>query len=477
MPFPSETATTILTAAAVVLDAVAIVRAVSRDHGVERTLAWVFAILALPLVGALAYLALASPSVTRTTARKTSSAASARAALERSLGPAEVLSDEAESLFELATRATGLPPTGGNAVTFLAENERAFQRIEGALPAARERIWAEYYIVRNDATGRQFLELLTEKAREGLDVRFMYDAVGSIRLDAERLRALERAGGRAVTFLPLNPLRRHWSVHLRNHRKLVLVDDELAFTGGMNIGDEYSGRSRKGAARHFRDTHLEIRGPAVRSFTQVFAEDWSFATDELLAVAPAPDAGPPGSEAVVAALPSGPDQPHNASWLVYFSAIAAARRRVYLTSPYFVPDEPLESALTSAALRGVDVRVLIPKHSDVWLAGAASRSYCPALTAAGVRVFLYEPAMLHAKTLLVDDDLCVVGSANLDIRSFRLNFELGALLRDDAFAREVEARFVEDQAASVEWDPATAASRPFLARLADSAARLLSPLL
>ncbi len=462
--------------ALILLDAFAIVRAISRDHGVDRTLAWIFAILALPGVGALAYLALASPSVSRTSSRKSRSAAAARTALARDLRHEVLVPAKDQALFALATRVTGHLPTTGNRVELLAENEAAFERIEEVLGRARRRIWAEFYIVRNDLTGRHFLELLAERARAGVEVRFIYDAVGSLRISSDRLQAIRDAGGEVVSFLPMNPLRRRWAVHLRNHRKLIVVDDSIAFTGGMNVGDEYSGRGRRRGLQRFHDTHLEIEGPAAGSLGSTFAEDWAFATEQPLAAEfePQPVAG---GSALVAALPSGPDQAFNAIQVTYTTAIARANERVYLCSPYFVPDASLQHALATAALRGVDVRVMIPERCDVRLIDAVARSYCRALLPAGVRVFRYLPAMLHAKTLLVDDDLGLVGSANADIRSFQLNFELGALVCDRDFALDLERSFASDLEQSREWTQADADRLTPLRRLLDSAARLLSPLL
>ena len=461
---------------AVALDVFTVVRAVSRDHGVERTLAWIFAILALPVVGALLYLALASPSVKRIQRRRAERTLAVRAPL--GCLDQDAITPAAGPLFTLAYRLTGIGPTIGNHVRFLVQNKRAFERIEQAIAGARREVLAEYYIVRNDATGRRFLDLLTAKAAEGVDVRLIYDGVGSLGLDAERLEALRQAGGRVVEFLPPNPLRRRWAVHLRNHRKLVLVDGEIAFTGGMNIGDEYSGRSRRGQAKHFRDTHLELRGPAVAGFLQVFREDWSFAADEVLPEEPQGEDGDLAQgTAWASALPSGPDQEFNATWYLFHAALGIARERIYLTSPYFIPDATIERALIGAALRGVDVRVLLPQTCDVWLAGAAARSYFEALLRGGVRLYLYQPSMLHAKTLLVDHDVCLVGSANADIRSFRLNFEVGALVRDADFVAEAGRQFEQDLESSRELTLDEVLSRSRLTRLLDSAARLLSPLL
>jgi cardiolipin synthase len=501
------------------IDLIVIVRAVSRGHGVENTLAWVMAILALPLVGALAYLTLASPSIKRTTRRKrlrnqplrsaassrdwtTAGGASASRGRVHNLCPP----DSAEAaVLQMASTLTGLDAWRGNEVTLLVDAEDAASQMAATLRSAQRSIWAEFYIIKKDATGARFLEILAEQARKGLEVRLLYDRLGSLGIDAERLEALRAAGGRVETFLPLNPLRQRYAINLRNHRKLIVVDGEVGFTGGMNVGDEYSGRigsritrqvkgqlqrsfgsgpppvkreteTGAGPADTFRDTHLKLCGPAVADLAQIFAEDWSFATDEELTLPPPPAPRGPESE-VVAVVPSGPDQEHNASGMVYFSGVATARKRVWLTSAYFVPDHAMVVALISAALRGVDVRVLVPQRSDVGLVDAAARSNFLVLLRGGVRVFQYQPAVLHAKTMVVDGTWGMVGSANVDIRSFRLNFELGALVLGPRFAERMEARFKRDLEQSREVRAQELEERTFLERLRDGGARLLSPLL
>ncbi|HUT52888.1 MAG TPA: cardiolipin synthase [bacterium] len=460
------------------LSAYALFRAVSRRHGVEATLAWVFAIVALPVVGAVSYLLLSSPGIRRTTRRKRISARTLRKTLSRPGHAAPGLSVDAleGSLLQLAVSLTGLMPTAGNRVELLADNKDAVAKMRAAVTSARHSVWSEYYIIQNDETGHHFLEDLTERARAGVEVRLLYDALGSMGLDAARLKALKSAGGKVEAFLPINPLRRRWSVHLRNHRKMIVVDGKIGFTGGMNVGDEYSGSSRRKGAQVFHDTHLMLRGPAVGGLAQTFVEDWLFATDEQLPPPPHPSAEADDAS-IVAVVPSGPDQEHNANALVFFAGIASARNKVFLTSPYFIPDQAIFQALISAAMRGVDVRVLVPRKGDIALVGAAARSYFLSLVRGGVRVFEYLPSMLHAKTLMVDDRWGIVGSANLDIRSFRLNFELGALVLDPVFARELEARFHHDLAASAEVTKEALGSRGRLVKLKDSFARLLSPLM
>ena len=463
------------------VDAYAIARAIVRHHGVGTTLAWIFAILAFPLIGAVTYFMVAVPRVRRTARRKRVKAAEIRAALRVGAAPGSAAGGgEGEgartALLRLTTNLTGFPPSGGNALELLTDDDHAFERIEAALSRARCSVWAEYYIVSNDRTGRGFLDLLARKAAEGVEVRFLYDGVGSLGLDPGRLRAIQKAGGRCEVFFPLNPLRRRWSFNLRNHRKVIVVDGALGFTGGMNIGDKYSGRSRRLGARHFRDSHLELRGPAVGDLARIFAEDWHFATGEELAPAGRP-ARVDGADSVVAVLPSGPDQELNASSMVYFSGVATARERVWLTSPYFIPDEPLVRALIGSVLRGVDVRLLVPARSDVPIAAMAGRSYYEQLVRGGVRLYRFQPSMLHAKAMVVDGEWGMVGSANVDLRSFNLNFEMSAVVVDAAFARKLEARFLDALEHSVELEAAAFEKYGLLARLRDGAVRLLSPLL
>lgn len=480
--------TQILALVVVVADVLALVHAVTRHLGVTSTLAWIFFILFLPGIGPLAYFLLASPRIRTTRRRKRLAGEAVRTAIRRNLGheplPAEIdaSSPLARSVLFLGTRLTGLPPRAGNRVELLLENEGAFRSKAAAIRGATRSVWAEYYIVEDDATGRAFLADLAERALAGCDVRLLYDAVGSSDIPDEGLEALRAAGGKTASFLPLNPLRRRWSAHLRNHRKLLVVDEEIAFTGGMNVGDEYARGSRLAGGsggplrnRPWRDAHLRVEGPAVFDLATVFAEDWSFATGDRLVPGriPMPVAG--GS--VVAVLPSGPDQMANANAHVYFSALSGALERCWLTTPYFVPDEPTARALANAAFRGIDVRVLVPAESDVPVARAAGQFFYGPLLRAGVRIFEYEPAVLHAKTVVVDGSWALVGSANFDFRSFALNFELGAVVYDRAFAALLEERFTRDLADSREVTLAAVERRGFAQRARIGLARLLAPLL
>lgn len=482
--------TEILALAVLALDVAALAHAVTRHLGVASTLAWIFFILFLPGAGAVAYFLLASPRIRTTRRRRRLAGEAVRAAIRRSLGreplPVEVehASPLARSVLFLGTRLTGLPPRAGNRVELLLDNERAFRAKAEAVRGAERTVWAEYYTVEDDATGRAFLADLAERARAGCDVRLLHDAVGSSGIPEKGLEALRAAGGKSEAFLPVNPLRKRWSTHLRNHRKLLVVDERIGFTGGMNVGDEYAlgnpvatGPVKRGHDRPWRDAHLRIEGPAVFDLATVFAEDWTFASGERLVPSSVPLPTPGGS--VVAVLPSGPDQAANANAnaQTYFAALSGALERCWLTTPYFVPDEPTVAALCNAAYRGIDVRVLVPAESDVPVARAAGGFFYGTLLRSGVRIFEYLPAVLHAKTVVVDGSWALIGSANLDFRSFTLNFELGALVFDRPFASLLEARFVGDLADSREVTLASVGRRGFLERTQLGLARLLAPLL
>jgi cardiolipin synthase len=455
--------------AAIVLSVLAASRALSRPHGVAATYGWLLAIFALPWVGALMYFAVASPYLPRTRARrrrKTMVPAPADA-----LGPPP----DPDGLFRLCETLTGLPPTTGNRITWLGSGAPAFEQLEDAIAHARHSIRAEYYIIQDDETGGRFLDLLTERAQAGVQVHLLYDALGSARLDSDRLAQLINAGGEVSSFLPLNPLRRRWSVHLRNHRKLVIIDGARAFTGGMNVGDEYAGR--RTAPERFHDALVAIEGPLLEELGHVFIEDWAYATETVLKPGPLQTPLPEGCAAAV--IQSGPDQRTNAHHYGFFALITSARHRLWLTSPYFVPDALTLKALIAAALRGVDVRIIVPTRAkmDVPLVGWATRATFAPLVEAGVQIFEYAPSMLHAKTLLVDDATCLVGSANLDVRSMRLNFEMSVLAIDTRLAIAMAQRFEADLERSTPITATDLATHGRLRRLGYRLARLLSPLM
>jgi cardiolipin synthase len=275
--------------------------------------------------------------------------------------------------------------------------------------------------------------------------------------------------------MPVLPLRPHWRPTLRNHRKILVVDGHVGFTGGLNIGDEYRGRKKKFAP--WRDTHVRLEGTAPLRLQEIFLEDWLFATDEDIADAAYFPETPEAANDLVQVLESGPDQDHGTIHAVFFTAISQARRSVYITTPYFVPDLAVLMALKTAAWRGVDVRVLVPGKSDLPLVRLAGRSYYRELLEAGVKIYEHRPGMLHAKTMVVDGAWSTIGSSNMDIRSFRLNFEANVLVFGEAAGKRMEEIFLDDIARAKLVSLEAVRHRPARARFLEAVARVLSPAL
>jgi cardiolipin synthase len=380
-----------------------------------------------------------------------------------------------DDLGRLAQRFGAYPVTSGNHITLYHEGRPAFDAMFQAIQSAREHIHVETFILQPDETGRRCLAALTEKARQGVEVRLLYDAMGSRRLSRRLLQPLRSAGGKCSVFLPINPFRRRIQVNMRNHRKILVVDGRVAFTGGLNIGDEYL--SKDARFGFWRDTHLRVEGPAADGLQQVFVEDWDFAAGENLQdpkYFPTPQADGP---VLAQVIESGPDREFKGIREVYFAAALRARKRLWIASPYFVPDAGLLDALCLAGYMGVDVRLLGLFHPDKWIPYFAARYYWEDVLNAGVKVYQYTKGMMHAKVVMVDGEWASVGTANLDNRSLYLNFEVNCLLYSaDAVAR-LEEQFRTDLTTAIRLERHVYGRRPFAARLIDNTCRLLSPIL
>lgn len=367
--------------------------------------------------------------------------------------------------------------TRGNEAEILQDGAAFYPRLMADIEAAQRSIHLQYFIWGADAFTERLKDLLIAKARQGVEVRLLYDPLGSLLyLRPGYMRAL-RAGG--VEVRPTSPLWRLHTISYRNHRKITVVDGRVGYVGGMNIGEEHL--SGGAGFSSWRDTQLRLAGEAARLLQFVFAIDWRNAGGEdLLEERHFP---PLGNEAAadgapVQILTSGPDSQWAAIHQLYFAMIAGAQRRVFLQTPYFIPDASVAEALASAALSGVDVRVMVSARpsGNPWPDWAA-RTYFLEAARAGVRIFLYEKGYLHAKTISVDSEVCSIGSANVDIRSFTLNYEINAVLYSRRLATALEQDFERDLAHCVEFDPDEYRRRSLAVRLRDSTARLLSPLL
>ncbi|RPE80131.1 cardiolipin synthase [Vulcaniibacterium tengchongense] len=432
------------------------------------TLSWLISLAALPYLGFLIYYFFGPQRITRQRLRRTR----ARAALPP---PPEGLdpSPDAIELARLAQATTGLPPSTATDVRLLVDGAAKYRALLEAIAQAREHVHLEYYIFLPDRTGTALRDALIERARAGVQVRLLLDAVGSGRTRERFLRPLRDAGAEVAWFHPMK-LRWFWRrpwLNLRTHRKIVVIDGRIGFTGGINVTDDQDERLREDA---FRDLHLRLEGDVVRELELVFLEDWAYATGEppLRLHRPAPQPGPIAAQVLV----SGPDSSWEAIHRLQVGAIHAARRRVWLVTPYFVPGEAARMALTSAALGGLDVRLLVPRRCDSRVVTYAARSYFDELLQAGVKIHEYGPRMLHSKALLCDDDLAILGSANFDHRSFRLNFEVSVLFRDAGVAAQL-AQLIQHECSMAPRVRPDRAQPLWRSRLPEALARLVSPLL
>ncbi|MBB3225978.1 cardiolipin synthase [Luteibacter sp. Sphag1AF] len=360
---------------------------------------------------------------------------------------------------------------GGHGLTLLIDGEAAFASMLQAIGEAERYILLQFFIIHDDELGRRLQAALLERAAAGVRICVLYDSIGSHDLPRHYVTAL-RDGGVTVHPFATRRWRNRFQLNFRNHRKVLVVDGYRGFVGGLNAGDEYLGR--KPPLAPWRDTHMRIEGPAVADLQRSFTEDWYWVTGEH------PPFQPPrehcgNARTMIAA--TGPADRQESCSLFFTQAIHAARKRVWITTPYFVPDQAVFSALRLAVFRGVDVRVLIPIRPDHRTVFMASTLYAHEATIAGVRIFRYRPGFIHQKVMLIDDDTSVVGSMNLDNRSFRLNFEIAALNIDEAFAGEVASMLEEDLANADEIHPDEFRRLPYLRRVAMHVARMFDPVL
>ena len=444
------------------------------------TMSWILSLALLPFAGFVVYYFLGPQRLRKQRVKRLRSRASAHAQadLARLRDASQHAPPALQQMARLGTAACGLPVSSATNVELLSGGARTFDAIFEAVRAARDHIHLEYYIFEPDKIGTALRDLLIERAQAGVTVRLLIDALGSKRIGRKFMAPMLAAGVQVALFHDTKIGRRLRPVtNYRTHRKIVVCDGRIGFTGGVNITDEEDTRTYPEDAYH--DVHLRVEGSVVRWLQTTFLEDWTYATgddvrrldDTMDLLLPRVDAG----DIPVQIVTSGPDNALEAIHRMHVEAIHSATQRAWLTTPYFVPGEPAMMALTSAALRGVDVRLLVPRRSDSAIVSAAARSYFDELIAAGVKVWEYKARMLHSKTLVVDDHCAMIGTANFDNRSFRLNFEVSAVVYGPALTQPLAAQFETDLHSS----GAVRAHRPqtFWRRLGDAIARLFSPLL
>jgi cardiolipin synthase A/B len=459
---------------AIVWIAVNAVVIVMQRRPAASTIAWLMVLTFLPVVGLGVYMLIGPLSLNRRRRKRTIS----QRIVEEGVRGLARLDHEAEH-HQLAMVSIGLggaPPFLAESVELYFDGASAYAAIFEAVRAATDHVHVAYYIWEPDTIGTELRDLLVERAKAGVRVRVLLDSTGSSHIHHAFLRPLRDAGAAVAWF---NPIRlrtfRGRRVDFRMHRKMVICDGATGFTGGMNVADTHSALLAKD---YWRDTHMRLRGAAVWPLQRIFFEDWYFAAEELLEITEA-TVPPPAhvGTCLVQIVASGPDSLAASIQKIFFTAINQARQRIWLTTPYFVPDDALLTALVTAALRGVDVRVLVPSKGDSRLVDLAARSYFPELLEANVRVFEYTPRFIHAKTLVCDGDVAIVGTANFDNRSFRLDFELIAVLFGAPVNERLARQYEVDLADCHELCRADLLAMSFAQRLGQASARLLSPLL
>ncbi|KGX87061.1 cardiolipin synthase [Pontibacillus litoralis] len=337
-------------------------------------------------------------------------------------------------------------------------------------------IHIQYYIVQNDATGKRLIEALTRKAHEGVEVRFLYDEMGSRGLRRSTLKPLIDAGGHVAAFFPSRIPYINLRLNYRNHRKIVVIDGEIGFVGGFNIGDEYLGLDHKFG--YWRDTHFKVHGSSVYALETRFYLDWNHASRNKLQPSPKyfPEMDPHGNSGMQI-ITSGPDSEWQQIKNAYIKLILSAKESIYIQTPYFIPDDSLMDAINIASLSGVDVRIMIPNKPDHPFVYWATYSHIGQLIDSGVRSYTYENGFLHAKTLVVDGKVASVGTANIDVRSFKLNFEVNAIVYDHEVAQSLHQVFEQDLEDCQEITKEVYKNRSTLIKLKESISRLLSPIL
>jgi cardiolipin synthase len=463
------TTASVLTASILLLHLLGILaamHAVMHTRTPQGAIGWALGLLLLPYVTLLPYLYLGSSRFLgyRAGHRAPSSQASTPAAAECAIDPGC-------ARFAAISALQGRPFRGGHRLRLLIDGKAAFDAMLGAMAAAEHCLLVQFFIIHDDDLGRRVQQLLLQRAAAGVRVCVLFDGIGSRDLPRHYVDTL-RTGGVAIHPFATHRWRNRFQLNFRNHRKIVVVDGARAFVGGLNVGDEYLGL--KPPLAPWRDTQLELRGPVVADLQQRFAEDWQWITGNLPPLLPTPPCDGDASALVVA---SGPADQQETGSLFFTAAINAARERVWLSTPYFVPDHAVRAALQLAVLRGVDVRVLIPVRPDHHTVFLASTLHAHHAVRAGIRMFRYQPGFLHQKALLIDHDAAAIGSMNLDSRSFRLNFEVSALVIDRAFATEVETMLTTDFEHAHAIDELEYRDAPYLRRVAMHVARLFDPLL
>lgn len=450
------------------------------------TTSWLLVFVAFPVIGFLAYLVFGRSFNKERTMRARLEANSDAYADEMLILTDEILRYSEFTGIELANKKlikllennSGSPLTVYNETKVYIEGESQFMDIIKDIEAAKSFIHLEYFIIKDDKTGSELMRALEKKASQGVIVKLIYDDVGSLMLNDEFFEGLKAEGGRVYSFLPVWFPSFTRELNYRNHRKILIVDGEIAYIGGMNIADEYRGKSIKFS--HWRDTHLRIMGDAVWSIAKCFSQDWEFVSSEKL-----PEYKTLGKKRyairehqiqAMQIVSSGPDGEWESMMQAFLLMISSADNTIKITTPYLVPDKTIMDALRTAALAGVEVDIVIPDKPDHFFVYWATRANLQTLLESGVRIHEYKKGFIHSKGIVIDGKISSIGTANFDMRSLKLNFEINSFIYDAELSGQIEASFDEDIRNSVKLDVDEYKKRQFRNRVLESVGRIVSPL-
>ncbi|MFC2948979.1 cardiolipin synthase [Virgibacillus sediminis] len=445
--------------------------------------AWLMVLMFIPIAGFILYLIFGKPISNRqifswdTKSKlgvKTAVQAQLRALEDGTLKFMHPEIEEYKSLLYLHLRNDDAIFTQNNAVEVFTDGEKKFSSLIQDLQRAKDHIHLQYYILRNDALGNRIAEVLIKKANEGVQVRLLYDDMGSRLLKRKYIKRLKNAGVEVESFFP-SMFNVNLKINYRNHRKLAILDGKTGYIGGFNIGDEYLGKSKKFG--YWRDTHLRVTGDAVENMQTRFILDWNQASHHDILYENRYYNASPSGDVGAQIVSSGPDSDWEQIKNGYIKMILSAKEYIYIQTPYFIPDESLRDALRIAVLSGVDVKIMIPNKPDHPFVYWATLSHTGDLLKAGADIYIYQNGFLHAKTIIVDGKIASVGTANIDVRSFRLNFEVNAFLYDKNITERLLESFEEDIRLSTQMTKKLYEKRSLGIRFKESVSRLLSPVL
>lgn len=448
----------------------------------SRTVAWLLVLTLLPVVGFFLYVLFG-----RSYRKKRQAAAKILSDSDRMEKAAEIQSSLLDyidlpnsdnpankRLMQLLLKNAKAPFSLSNEVTVLTNGYNKFTRLFTMIREAKEHIHLEYFIIKDDHIGNELRELLIEKAKEGVEVRIIFDDVGSMALSRKYIKSLKEVGIEVYSFfkVPIPIFSR--DLNYRNHRKIVVIDGKVGFVGGLNIGDEYIGKSDK--FEFWRDTHLEIKGEAVYALQTIFLNDWNYVAKQVVQGVKYYPPVDTTHQSLVQIAASGPDSQWKSILQAFYKMIGNAVEKVWVTTPYLVPEDSILMGLKAAALSGVDVRIIIPSQPDHFFVYWASQANIQALLEAGVKIYQYKNGFIHSKIMIVDQMVATVGTANLDIRSMEINFEVNAFLYDVDVIARLEEDFLNDLEESIVYDLETFKERSLMRRFLEAMGRLVSPL-